>query len=179
MHESELGTPLYRRSEAVAVNGDFRRAITVAQCSVGVVRESSVITEVQRVHFCAKLAGVWAFGSSSTERGGAGPSTAESALRACCATATVPHACAGTEKATRSHQKIWAVPNGVAPPFSFPVGRYGEPAAARHAGAGGPGRHRRQGRAKCACEASDKQARPRATCQVHCGRVTETVETEN
>ena len=118
MHESELGTPLYRRSEAVAMNEDHRRAITVAQCSVGVVRGSSVITEVQRVHFCAKLAGVWAFGSSSTERGGAGPSAAESALRACCATATVPHACAGTEKATRSHQKIWAVPNGVAPPFS-------------------------------------------------------------
>ena len=118
MHESELGAPLYRRPEAVAVNGDFRRAITVAQCSVGVVRGSSVITEVQRVHFCAKLAGVWAFGSSSTERGGAGPSAAESALRACCATATVPHACAGTEKATRSHQRIWAVPNGVAPPFS-------------------------------------------------------------
>ena len=118
MHESELGTPLYRRSEAVAVNGDFRRAITVAQCSVGVVRESSVITEVQWARSSAKLAGVWVFGSSSTERGGAGPSAAESALRACCATATVPHACAGTEKATRSHQKIWAVPNGVAPPFS-------------------------------------------------------------
>ena len=60
-----------------------------------------------------------------------------------------------------------------------PVGRYGGSAAAKHAGAGGPGRHRRQGRAKCACEASDKQARPRATCQVHCGRVTETVETED
>ena len=118
MHESELRTPLYRRSEAVAVNGDFRRAITVAQCSVGVVRGSSVITEVQRVRFCAKLAGVWVLRASSTERGGAGPSAAESALRACCATATVPHACAGTEKATRSHQKIWAVLNGVAPPFS-------------------------------------------------------------
>ena len=100
------------------MNGDFRRAITVAQCSVGVVRESSVITEVQWVRFSAKLAGVWVFGSSSTERGGAGPSAAESALRACCATATVPHACAGTEKATWSHQRIWAVPNGVAPPFS-------------------------------------------------------------
>ena len=61
----------------------------------------------------------------------------------------------------------------------LPVGRYGESAAARHTGAGGPGRHRRQGRAKCACEASDKKARPRATCQVHCGRVTETVETED
>ena len=118
MHEGELGAPFYGRPEAVAVNGDFRREITVVQCSVGVVRESSVITEVQWVRFSAKLAGVWVFGSSSTERGGAGPSAAESALRACCATATVPHACAGTETATRSHQRIWAVPNGVAPPFS-------------------------------------------------------------
>ena len=100
------------------MNGDFRRAITVAQCSVGVVRGSSVITEVQWVRFGVKLAGVWVLRASSTERGGAGPSAAESALRACCATATVPHECAGTEKATRSHQKIWAVPNGVAPPFS-------------------------------------------------------------
>ena len=99
------------------MNGDFWRAITVAQCSVGVVRESSVITEVQWVRFSAKLAGVWVFGSSSTERGGAGPSAAESALRACCATATVPHACAGMEMATRSYQRIWAAPNGVAPPF--------------------------------------------------------------
>ena len=73
---------------------------------------------VQWVRLGAKLVGVWVFGSSSTERGGAGPSAAESALRACCATGMVPHACAGTEKATRSHQKIWAVPNGVAPPFS-------------------------------------------------------------
>ena len=100
------------------MNGDFRRAITVAQCSVGVVRGSSIITEVQRVRFGVELAGVWVLRASSTERGGAGPSAAESALRACCATATVPHACAGTEKATRSHQRIWAAPNGVAPPFS-------------------------------------------------------------
>ena len=100
------------------MNGDFWRAITVAQCSVGVVRGSSVITEVQCVRFGVKLAGVWVLRASSTERGGAGPSAAESALRACCAMATVPHACAGTEKATRSHQRIWAVPNGVAPPFS-------------------------------------------------------------
>ena len=68
MHESELGTPLYRWSEAVAMNRDFRRAITVAQCSVGVVRGSSVIAEVQRVRFCAKLAGVWVLRASSTER---------------------------------------------------------------------------------------------------------------
>ena len=31
VHESELGAPLYRRSEAVAVNEDHWRAITVAQ----------------------------------------------------------------------------------------------------------------------------------------------------
>ena len=42
----------------------------------------------------------------------------------------------------------------------LPVGRYGDTAAARHAGAGGPGRHRRQEGAKRACEAPDKQARP-------------------
>ena len=42
----------------------------------------------------------------------------------------------------------------------LPVGRYGATAAARHAGAGGPGRHRRQEGAKRACEAPDKQARP-------------------
>ena len=65
MHEGELGAPFYRRPEAVAVNGDFRRAITVVQCSVGVVRESSVITEVQWVRFGAKLAGVWEIGRAS------------------------------------------------------------------------------------------------------------------
>ena len=45
------------------------------------------------------------------------PSTAESALCACQATATVLHACAGKEMATRSHQEVWAAPNGVEPPF--------------------------------------------------------------
>jgi len=50
------------------MNGDFWRAITVAQCSVGVVRESSVITEVQWVRFGVKLAGVWVLRASSTER---------------------------------------------------------------------------------------------------------------
>ena len=68
MHESELGPPLYRRSEAVAVNEDHRRVITVAQCSVWVVRWSSVITEVQLVRFGVKLAGVWVLRASSTER---------------------------------------------------------------------------------------------------------------
>ena len=53
------------------------------------------------------------------ERGCLGPSAAESALCACRATATVLHACAGKEVATRSHQDDWAAPNGVVPPFCF------------------------------------------------------------
>ena len=119
MHEGEHGGPFYRRPEAVAVNGDFRRAITVAQCSVGVVRGSSVITEVQWARFSVKLAGVWVFGSSSTEQGGAGLSAAESVPCARQATATVLHACAGKGMATRSYQEDWAAPNGVEPPFCF------------------------------------------------------------
>ena len=46
-----------------------------------------------------------------------GPSAAENALCACQATATVLHACAGKEMATRSHQEVWAAPNSVKPPF--------------------------------------------------------------
>ena len=48
-----------------------------------------------------------------------GPSAAENALCACQGTATVLHACAGKEVATRSHQNAWAAPDGVAPPFCF------------------------------------------------------------
>ena len=44
-----------------------------------------------------------------------GTSAAGSALCACQATATVLHACAGKEMATRSSQEVWAVPNGVMP----------------------------------------------------------------
>ena len=51
---------------------------------------------------------------SSTERPH-GTSAAENALCACQATATVLHACAGKEMATRSYQEGWAVPNGVLP----------------------------------------------------------------
>ena len=46
-----------------------------------------------------------------------GPSAAENALCACQATAMVPHACAGKEVATRSHQDAWVAPNGVVPQF--------------------------------------------------------------
>ena len=54
------------------------------------------------------------YGLFSTERLH-GPSAAENALCACQATATVLHACAGKEMATRSSQEVWAVPNGVMP----------------------------------------------------------------
>ena len=54
------------------------------------------------------------YGLPSTEQPH-GLSTEESALCACQATATVLHACAGKEMATRSYQEDWAVPNGVMP----------------------------------------------------------------
>ena len=55
----------------------------------------------------------------------------------------------------------------------LPVGRYGGSAAARHAGAGRPGCHRRQERAKRACGAPDREEEPCATRQAHSRRVTE------
>ena len=55
----------------------------------------------------------------------------------------------------------------------LPVGRYGVSAAAKHAGAGGPGCHRRQERAKRACGAPDREEEPRATRQAHSRLVTE------
>ena len=119
MHESELGTPLYRRSEAVAVNGDFRRAITVAQCSVGVVRGSSVITEVQWVRFGVKLAGVWVLRASSTERGWRGPVGGGERVPCLPATVAVPRACAGVHEATRRARGLWAALNGVLPWCAF------------------------------------------------------------
>ena len=56
-----------------------------------------------------------------------------------------------------------------------PVGRYGGSATARHAGAGGPGCHRRQERANCVCGAPDKKKGLLATCQQHYGHVTKTL----
>ena len=115
MHESELGAPLYRRSEAVAVNEDHRRVITVAQCSVGVVRGSSIITEVQWVRFGAKLAGVWVLRASSTERGWRGPVGGGERVPCLPATVAVPRACAGVHEATRRARGLWAALNGVLP----------------------------------------------------------------
>ena len=54
------------------------------------------------------------YGLSSTERPH-GTSAAENALCTCQDMATVLHACAGKEMATRSSQEVWAVPNGVMP----------------------------------------------------------------
>ena len=115
MHESELGTLLYRRSEAVAVNEDHRRVITVAQCSVGVVRGSSVITEVQWVRFGVKLAGVWVSRASSTERGWRGPVGSGERVPCLPAMVAVPRACAGVHEATRRARERWAARNGVLP----------------------------------------------------------------
>ena len=58
------------------------------------------------------------YGLPSTERQH-GPSAAENVLCACQVMATVLHACAGKEMATRSHQEVWAAPNSVEPPFCF------------------------------------------------------------
>ena len=63
----------------------------------------------------------------------------------------VPRACTGTHETTRRAEERWAARNGVAPPFLSPVGCNGVSAAARHAGAGGQGRHRRREDAKRAC----------------------------
>ena len=67
---------------------------------------------------CLTQRGSGGYGLSSTERPN-GTSAAESAPRTCQATATVLHACAGKEVATRSHQDAWAEPNGIVPPFCF------------------------------------------------------------
>ena len=67
---------------------------------------------------CPTQHGRGGYGLSSTERPH-GTSAAENALCACQAMATVLHACAGKEMATRSHQEVWAAPNGVEPPFCF------------------------------------------------------------
>ena len=65
---------------------------------------------------CPTKHGRVGYGLPSTERQH-GPSPAENTLCACQATATVLHACAGKEMATRSHQEVWAAPNGVMPQF--------------------------------------------------------------
>ena len=79
----------------------------------------NVVVGVPWFRLGANRVEIWWFRGSSTERGGAGPSAAWSALCVCRTTATVLHACARKEVATRSHQDAWAAPNGVVPPFCF------------------------------------------------------------
>ena len=55
----------------------------------------------------------------------------------------------------------------------LPVGCCGVSAAAKHAGAGGPGGHQRQEGTKRACGAPDKREGLRASSQMHSGHVTE------
>ena len=93
--------------------------ITAALRLYGRFQRLNVVVGAPWFRFGANRVGIWGFRGSSTERGGTGPSVAGSALCACRATATVLHACAGKEVATRSHQDAWAAPNGVAPPFCF------------------------------------------------------------
>ena len=93
--------------------------ITAALRLHGRFQRLSFVVDVPWFRLDADCAVIWSLRGSSTERGGAGPSAAESALCACRATATVLHACAGKEVATRSHQVAWAAPNGVEPPFCF------------------------------------------------------------
>ena len=89
--------------------------ITAAMWLHGRGQRLSVVVGVPWFHLGANRVGIWLLRGSLTERGGAGPSAAGSMLYACRATATVPHACAGKEMATRSYQEDWAVPNGVLP----------------------------------------------------------------
>ena len=62
MHEGELGGPFYRRPEAVAVNGDLRRVITVVPGMCSGIRGLGIVVEVHRSHLGAKRAGTWCYG---------------------------------------------------------------------------------------------------------------------
>ena len=125
MHESELGTPLYRRSEAVAVNEDHRRAITVAQCSVGVVRESSAVVGVYWVRLDANRTWIRSLGQALVGTGRRGSVGGRERVQSCRATATVQRGCAGMHEATRRARERWVARNGVEPPFLSPVSRHG------------------------------------------------------
>ena len=113
------------------------------------------------------------YGLPSTERQH-GPSAAENALRACQATAMLLHACAGKEMATRSHQEVWAAPNGVEPPFRPLSAATGvrPPQDTPTRAAKGATDTGKTPSARAGVLAREK--RPRATRQAHCLRVIET-----
>ena len=71
MHEGELGGPLYRRPEAVAVNGGLRRVITAVLWLGSGIRGLGIAVEVHRFHLGAKRAGIWCYGRARRNGGGA------------------------------------------------------------------------------------------------------------
>ena len=115
--ESKLGVLYIAAPRRLPRTGFSGEVITAALWLHGRVQRLSVVVGVPWFRLGANRVGIWLLRGSSTERGGAGPSAAGSMLCACRATATVLHACAGEEMATRSHQGVWAAPNGVMPPF--------------------------------------------------------------
>ena len=62
MLEGELGGRFYRRSEAVAVNGDLRRVITAMLWMCSGIRGLGIVVEVHRFHLGANRAGIWCYG---------------------------------------------------------------------------------------------------------------------
>ena len=111
-------------------------------------------------------------GLPSTERPH-GLSTVENTLCACQATATVLHACAGKEVATRSSQEVWAVPNGVMPLFcSLSAATVIRPPQSMPAQAGqGATDARKAPSARAGCCPGGRGHAQRA--RAHCRRVTE------
>ena len=114
MHEGELGGPFYRRSEAVAVNGDFRRWLRWRSARSGVIRESSAVVGVYWVRFGANRAGDWCLGGSSTERA-ARARRRQGARPVLAGRGGGARACAGVHEATRRARERWAARNGVLP----------------------------------------------------------------
>ena len=93
----------------------------------------------------------------STERGVAGPSTAEGMPCACRATATVLRGCAGMHEATRRAREQWAAQNGVASRSRLHSAATGGPATAEAAGVEDARCHRRLRPSKRACGALYKK----------------------
>ena len=125
MHEGELGGPFYRRSEAVAVNGDFRRWLRWRSARSGVIRESSAVVGVYWVRLDANRTWIRSLGQALVGTGRRGSVGGRERVQGCRATATVQRGCAGVHEATRRARERWAARNGVEPPFLSPVSRHG------------------------------------------------------
>ena len=126
---------------------------------------------VQWVRLGAKLAGVWVFGSSSMERGGA----ARRRQGARSVLAGPRRRCHGRALAWQGHAESQGALGGAewrSAVVCLLSAATGGPDAAEDAGEGGPACHRRQEGSTHACEALDKRERLRGTCQAHCALVT-------